>query len=367
MVIFLFSATHNTYFCGQIFGLKKILFILLMVVTAKIAFTQTDSLLKPKAETTIIKPKVKPVLQVKPKKIDSSVKIKDSAIALLTVDSAKIKDSIAKTIAVRDSLKLDSVKKAQAIKLPKTDTSTYYTLLNVPGLPFHKKPVFMLMQEKPRESKDELFYLIVGVVLYLAIIRLIFPKYFKNIFRLSFQTSFRQKQTRDQLMQDNLASLLMNLLFFITGGIYIGLLAKQEGIIPFSYWWVMVYCAALLTIIYLGKFLFMQFSGWVFNEKEASGTYTFLIFLVNKIVGVALIPFLFLIAFSSKTIADISITVSLILLVIMLLYRFIVGLGTIHRDLKVNPFHFFLYLCAVEILPLLLLYKALFNYIGNYF
>ena len=329
-------------------------------------FAQNDSSVKINPETTIVaKPKPKPAFNRIIKK-DSVVRVKDSLPAAMVTDSAVSKDSIVKTIALADSLKADSLKKANASRQSLTDTSTYAALLDIPGLPFHKQPVFMLMEEKPVKTNDELFYLMVGVVLFLAITRVSFPKYFKNIFSLSFQTSFRQKQTRDQLLQDNIPSLMMNVLFFISGGIYSGLIARQEGLVAHSYWWVMLYCAALLTIIYLGKYLFLHFSGWVFNEKEAAGSYTFLVFLINKIIGVVLIPFLFLIAFSSEKIVQVAITVSLILLIILLFYRFIVGLGTIRRDLKVNPFHFFLYLCAVEILPLLLLYKALFNSIGSY-
>lgn len=330
-------------------------------------FAQTDSSSKESPESSaVVKPKPKITTVVTVRRPDTLKPQKDTLRNFVKADSAKIKDSIAKMIVLSDSLKQDSLKKVAALKQFRKDTSTYEILLDFPGLPFHKRPVYMLMPLKPWESKDELFYLIAGLLIYLAIIKLAFPKYFTNLFRLSFQTSFRQRQTRDQLAQDDLASFLMNMLFYFSAGIYIGLIAKNEGFIPFSYWWVMVYCAGLLFCIYGVKFLFMRFSGWVFNEKEASRTYTFLVFMVNKIAGVILIPFLLLIAFSSKILVDISITISFILLIILLLYRFIVGLGTIRGDLKVNPFHFFLYLCAVEILPLLLLYKALFNYIGDY-
>jgi hypothetical protein len=44
-------------------------------------------------------------------------------------------------------------------------------------------------------------------------------------------------------------------------------------------------------------------------------------------------------------------------------YRFIVSFGPVRKEIKVNGFHFFLYLCAFEIAPLLLIYKLLLGYL----
>ena len=266
------------------------------------------------------------------------------------------------------SLKKDSLQKVADATVPAApvkDSSTYTVLMNAAHLPFNQPPVFMITKEREPQTKNELFYLLTGVVFLVAFVKLFFPKYFQNLFRLFFQTSFRQKQTRDQLLQDNLASLLMNLLFFISGGIYIGLVAQEMELVEIPFWNLLLYCSLLLVIIYLGKYLFLRFSGWVFNVQDAAGTYIFVVFLINKIVGVLLVPFLLLLAFSVRPVVQVTATVSLIMVAAMLVYRYLVSMGTIRRDLKVNALHFFLYLCAVEILPLLLIYKTLFNYISK--
>jgi len=114
-----------------------------------------------------------------------------------------------------------------------------------------------------------------------------------------------------------------------------------------------------------GEIFISHFSGWIFNAKEAAGTYAFLVFLVNKIIGIVLLPVVLIIAFSAdEPYINVVITVSLIIVGLLLLYRYIASVGTMRKDLKVNAIHFFLYLCTVEIMPLLLIYKLLFNYIG---
>jgi hypothetical protein len=237
-------------------------------------------------------------------------------------------------------------------------------ILNVPYLPVKARPVAMFAEEHVPENKDALFYLLVGIVLFLAFIRVSFTKFFQNTFRLFFQSSFRQKQGREQLSQDNLPSLLMNLLFVMVAGLFITVVASQKNWVPVSFWWLLLYSTLVLLGIYLVKYLFIRFAGWVFNVQDAADTYSFIVFLVNKIAAVALIPLLMVAAFSGGQVNDIVLTITGCLVGILLLYRYAVSLGAVRKSLQVNAFHFFLYLCAVEIIPLLLIYKVLFNKIG---
>jgi len=126
-------------------------------------------------------------------------------------------------------------------------------------------------------------------------------------------------------------------------------------------------CGLALILIYLGKYLFLVFAGWVFNTKEAAGSYIFLVFLVNKVMGVALIPFLLILSFAAPPVVDVAITVSFGMIGVLFAYRYLVSFSAIRNKLKVNVLHFFLYLCAVEVLPLLLIYKLLINYITGSF
>ena len=137
--------------------------------------------------------------------------------------------------------------------------------------------------------------------------------------------------------------------------------------LDYPFWHVIFFGAGLLSIVYFGKFLFLQFAGWVFNSREAAMNYTFTVFLVNKVLGISLVPFLFLMAFSASTLREVAFTVSVGLTGLLLLYRYVVSFANIRNTLKVNALHFFLYLCAVEILPLLVLYKLMADYIGGRF
>ena len=343
------------------------------VIKKQIPLIRKDSTVK-NSKNSIIR--VVPALVVKPKPpviLPNLKGISDSIRRSVAVkDSVLKRDSLLRVLSVnskiRDSLKLDSVKKVTArviLEKKQHDSMTYYAILPISYLPFNKPPLFMLIQERVQQSKDEIFYLLCGLALLVAFVRLVFPKYFNGLFLMLFQTSFRQKQTKEQMAQDHLPSLLLNIVFIISGGIYFEFILMRYGLDQFSFWWLLLYSTSILSIIYVGKYIFLLFSGWIFNEKMAANTYIFVVFLVNKVIGIALIPFLLIIAFSSDDIVQVAVIISFFIFGILLFYRYLVSLGTFHREFKVSALHFFLYLCAVEILPLLLIYKALFNYIGN--
>jgi hypothetical protein len=113
------------------------------------------------------------------------------------------------------------------------------------------------------------------------------------------------------------------------------------------------------------KYLVIQFTGWVFNAKEPASTYSFIVFLINKMIGVALVPLLLLLAFSNGQVWDITITISTGVIVLLFLFRYIISLRIIRGALSINPLHFFIYLCAVELMPMLIIYKVLFKITGN--
>ncbi len=306
------------------------------------------------------------------------MKKKQLAESTQTVKSIPILKDSTKLVATNplpireDSLKMDSIQKDSiarlAIKVPivsMSDTSTYAKYYTSAWLPFEKTAVYDIVPERQSKGKELLFYILTGLVALLATIRLIFPKYFKNLFLLFMQTSVRQKQTREQLLQNNLASVFLNVLFIASAGLYVTLLIQFKHWADIPFYHLLLYSFAVLFVVYLGKYIFLAFSGWVFNVPEATGSYAFIVFLVNKVLGIVLIPFVWLITFSPLPVKQVSITISAGVALVLFGYRYLISFGVIRSNLKVSAFHFFLYLCAVELLPLILIYKLLVNFVSG--
>ena len=200
----------------------------------------------------------------------------------------------------------------------------------------------------------------VGLLLIFAFLKQAFAKYFNDLFRLFFRTTLKYRQIREQLMQTPLPSLLLNTFFVICGGLYIGfLLIHFELIAPEEYWLYAFYGSMALIVIYLVKFLGLKVLGWIFNMQDAADSYIFVVFVINKVIGVFLLPFVIMLAFMTGTGYEIALILSWFGIGALLLYRFILTFAAVRNQVRLNPFHFLLYLIAFEIAPLLLIYKLL--------
>ncbi len=213
--------------------------------------------------------------------------------------------------------------------------------------------------QSPRNyiPKDLVFYLLALILLFLGILKIVWPRYFSNLVRVFFNTSLRQGQLTDQLLQAKLPSMLFNIFFIVIGGWYIYLLLNYFGKATYNNWNVLAICIAGLFLVYVAKFCTLKFAGWLTGYVEESETYIFIVFLINKIIAICLVPIVVIIPFSMPGLVNVAVLISYIIIVLMFIMRFFRSYGLLQSKLKVSGFHFLLYIVGVELLPLLLIYK----------
>jgi len=161
-------------------------------------------------------------------------------------------------------------------------------------------------------------------------------------------------------MQTPLPSLLLNTFFAFSAGLYIDLLLQHFGMMPIdNFWLLFFYCSLGLLIIYAVKFVGLKVTGWLFNIQSAANAYIFVVYIINKVIGIFLLPFLVLLSFLRGDSFKVVMIISICGIGVLIIYRFLLTYTSVRNQVRFNPFHFFLYLCAFEIAPLLLIYKAL--------
>jgi hypothetical protein len=227
-------------------------------------------------------------------------------------------------------------------------------------------PTALVVKQKKYTDNNGIFYLISSLLLLLALLRFFFSRYFSTLFRVFFNTSLRQSQLTDQLVQAKLPSMLFNLFFALSGGIYIYFVFHQYKyaihIYPLK---VMAACILVLIVVYTIKYSTLKFTGWATGFKPITDTYVFVIFLICKIIGVLLVPFIVMMAFADRQLAAAATLTSLLIIGILFLLRFFRSYGLLQNQLKVSGFHFLLYIVGIEILPLLLIYKGLLIFLSK--
>jgi hypothetical protein len=154
--------------------------------------------------------------------------------------------------------------------------------------------------------------------------------------------------------------LLLYMSYFINAAIFVYLVIfnkyEQQGWTTYQF--------ILLTIVgvYLGKHMFLMLLGKVFPFQKESQLYSFTIQTFNIFVGLILIPLNLIIAFGPEKTAEPMIYLGLIIITILALLRTFRGFLIASTYIQSNLFHFLLYLCTFEIIPILLLIKIIGNF-----
>lgn len=263
---------------------------------------------------------------------------------------------VADTAAARDTFLLLTL----VVKPMRFDT------VAMSGNPFigFRNPMRLRESVHQATGKEALFYCAAGLLLLFAIARNVFGRYLHDLFRVFFRANLKQRHAKDQV-QTPVPSLVMNLLFFASAGLFVVLLFRRAGLGGgISFWPLLGYTAAGLAALYLGKFIALWLLGWIFRVPAAIESYTFIIFTANKILGMVLLPFTVLLAFAGELLAQVALTLGLIITGGVLAYRYFLSYVTVQRQVRLGFLHFLLYLAAFEVAPLLLINKLLFRYLG---
>jgi len=219
---------------------------------------------------------------------------------------------------------------------------------------------------KKWQGKEAIFYSIITLLIFFALVKNGFGRYVDDLFKTYFRTGINQKQAKEQLLQNPLPSLLLNLFFVLSIGMFVALLLQYFRLgLDVNFWLLYLYCVLGLVSIYLIKFISLKFIGWIFQVSESTNSYIFIVFATNKIIGMALLPFLVLLAFTYGLINEAAMSLSIMVVFSMIAYRFFLSYISIRRQLRISFFHFLLYLLAFEVVPLLLINKLLFSFLGE--
>jgi hypothetical protein len=273
-----------------------------------------------------------------------------------------------------DSLRRDSLPTADSIRFEKRDYLSMMAAAPGPakGLTLEGNPFFRFtnpvhFEAKPREwhGKEALFYTIIALLIFFALIKNGFGRYVDDLLKSYFRTTVKQRQLKEQLMQSPLPSLLMNIFFVLSIGMFLALLLQYVGLgEDILFWHLYIYCIIGLLGVYTIKYLSLKLLGWIFQVTDATESYIFIVFTTNKVIGMFLIPFLVVLSFSYGMVNEAAMSLCIVMVLGILVYRFFLSYVSLKDKVRVGFLHFVIYLLAFEVAPLLLINKLLFRFLA---
>jgi hypothetical protein len=189
-------------------------------------------------------------------------------------------------------------------------------------------------------------------------IKKLYQKYLLQIVgaAVNYQVANRLFRERNVLFRN--VSFGLYLIFGLNFGLFIYYLIDYTGtsqILPQKFNSMLIY-SAIVLFIYTIKSSTNKIIGYIFIAQEEFAEYSHNVNLFNKNIGLFLFPVVIAYPFIDEKLQPIILYFGMGMLIIMFLMRSYRGLQIIIRK-GVSIFYLILYLCAIEILPVLLLLK----------
>lgn len=115
-------------------------------------------------------------------------------------------------------------------------------------------------------------------------------------------------------------------------------------------------CAAIVAV-YSIKFIFIKLFGFIFKMNVLINDYIYYVILINIVIGMALLPVVIGYEFFDRISNKIWVYSGFAIMAILLIFRIVRGVELGIGKVKISMLYIFLYLCTLEILPILLIVK----------
>jgi hypothetical protein len=193
--------------------------------------------------------------------------------------------------------------------------------------------------------------------------RVFYYRIFRQLFSSYFSLTATNQIVRDESVLLQRASLIISIISYLLAGLFLYQLSVlydwqlpylQKGLIRFAVFSVGV------ALAYSVKMVLLRFLSVVFYQEKAAALYIFNVFLMILFSGLLLLPTTVLLAYAPAEFRGIIVTISLIVLAVLFVYRLIRAIGIWLGIPGFSIFYLFLYLCTFEIAPLMIIWKLAF-------
>ena len=228
----------------------------------------------------------------------------------------------------------------------------------------HSKPVSIHIKpfEQEQGQVSWLFYPVFSLLVLLVFIKVFFAKSLKEVFTSALTYYNAKKMLWDSSSVLNNLLRLLDISYFLSipVAVIIVLNVLNINVIMVSPLYIGVYTFIGLLLLRLFRFLSIQLVGYVSNLSEQLKHFYTNQLLYLRVLGVLLIPLNIFALYTFDIFKLIFAYVIVVLIAIVILLR-LVRIVQVFISNQFSMFYLFLYLCALEFIPLLLVFKEFFE------
>ncbi|WP_437920615.1 DUF4271 domain-containing protein [Sphingobacterium sp. LRF_L2] len=195
----------------------------------------------------------------------------------------------------------------------------------------------------------------------IALIRLSFPGDFAMIVEAYFNERTLQQVSKEDNMLTSWPYVFLYLIFSLALGLFI--LVAQSAFVQFDVlnWKNYFQTTLFVSFLFILKILLIRFISFVFEIGRLVREYVTVLYLVYFNSMLFLMPFLLGVTLVPTKYFNFLLILFSVVVSILFIYRFLRTAFRLFGNLKFSVFYLILYLCALEVAPILILVKTLSN------
>jgi len=219
------------------------------------------------------------------------------------------------------------------------------------------KPSSIVIKDKHIYNHTWTSGIIVLCFILFAFARYNYSKRINQIFKAFFANRFFNQLSREGGLFKERVSFILFITYIAALGLFIfQIYCYYNNIILselISFWMYIKILSGILIFFLIKTFLYVL-TGFIFGKAKETSDYLLNIFIFDQIMGVILLPIIVLTTFIHN---QYFIYMGVLIFGLLYLYKMYSGAIYAISVAKISPYYLFLYLCTLEILPILILAK----------
>ncbi len=214
-------------------------------------------------------------------------------------------------------------------------------------------------------STDWMLGVIIFSLILFGWIRVGFSRFYRNAVQASYNFFTARRIFDESNVLRKRVFYFMNLLFYINISLFLTQILDYNHIKIFDLHGILLFALIMVSImtIYLLKIIVFYILEFILLAKRGFSKYLFTVLLYNKMLGIALLPIISVIPFVDVNIVPILIYTGIVMIFLFYIFRILRGLH-IGFNIRLSILYLILYLCALEIIPVLILIKMVYELVG---
>src|SRR5690554_862954 len=287
----------------------------------------------------------------------------DSIRVANTLEKKRVYDSVKH---VQDSLQMQWVKMPDANRpnLFLDSLKDLYTVKNGDFFTWHnqfKDTMGHFEAGIPKQDRDNwIMGVIIALLLFFAVLRVSYPNEIIVMIQGFFNNRILTQISKEESLFNSWPFVILYLLFGFTIGLFLYLISTftQLGGIAEGFNLYLIFSISIMVLFSL-KIITLRFIGFLFDVPRLVKEYISILYLSYFNMALMFLPVVIIMAFSPKNLVASFMIFGVLVLAVIFFVQVLRAGTAIFKTYSLSMFYLFLYLCTLEIGPILILVKVL--------